>query len=126
MTDLITWLRAQLDEDERLTRAEIERRAAWQRNLDAMRRAGEIPMTGFIDYDLDGAPGDPRRMLTEVKAKRRLLDEYVTYRDIPDLYDGTWEHGILTGLRIAVEIFATSYEARPGYQPEWTLDASDA
>ena len=70
---IVEFLRARLDEDERVTRGEITRREVWQSKLDQMRRVGEMVGVGLIDYDEPGAPGDPARVLAEVAFKRAVL-----------------------------------------------------
>lgn len=96
MDDLITWLRAQLDEDERAARA-------W------------MPFGTPTAADREHiARHDPARVLAEVDAKRRILDECESAirKSAPrsNLNDLGW-----TVLRP----LALPYADRPGYRDEW-------
>lgn len=87
--DLVTWLRAQLDEDERVARA-------W------------LPLGNPTEADRDHiARHDPIRVLAEVDAKRRILDA-ITRIDISHV-----------AARDLVAMLALPYAQREGYLEEW-------
>jgi hypothetical protein len=88
--DLITWLRAQLDEDERVARAFAAR-------LDA-----HLFETGW----------GPARVLAEVDAKRRILDLMMPGRPV---YPGAYGQAYRDVLRL----LALPYADRDGYRDEW-------
>jgi hypothetical protein len=105
--DLITWLRAQLDEDERVARA-------W------------LPLGNPTAADREHiARHDPARVLAEVDAKRRILDEHKTY----DVHSGFgcgicafngWDKVIEPeGWCTTVRLLALPYADRLGYRSEW-------
>lgn len=95
MDDLATWLRAQLDEDERVAQAEAEHAHEW--------------------FEGDGW-GDPARVLREVAAKRQLLDRCLTaFRD-QGIYG---EDGQEDVAKDVLRHLAAVYADRPGYLAEW-------
>jgi hypothetical protein len=65
------------------------------------------------------------RLLREVEAKRRLLDEFSRTGAVPDTPERraspTWkgDFGYLHGLARAVHLLAEVYDSRPGYREEW-------
>jgi hypothetical protein len=95
--DLITWLRAQLDDDER-----------------------DAPMRHRLTCDY--APSDggqpcscalPDLTLAEVDAKRRILDRLRGE-------DGFWRNDITSGTaEPVVRLLALPYADRPGYRETW-------
>lgn len=124
MNDLVTWLRAQLDEDERVAQSATS--GPWA-NDDPLARDGVFAsaIDGFVvdcDYPHMGpfavhnathiARHDPTRVLADVEAKRALLDAF----DEPTTVDNVAEE---EGLCRAVRIIATAYADRPGYLEEW-------
>jgi hypothetical protein len=123
VSELITWLRAQLDEDERVALAVGELRRQWT-------TAGGYPETGvtqvvaddgylIVEVDTDWAAEivthiarhDPARVLAQVEAKRRLLD----------LHDGWHSCGIweCDGDCPTVRLLALPYAGRDGYDETW-------
>jgi hypothetical protein len=138
--DLVQWLRAQLDEDERIAREAGG--AAWE----------ELPVSGWVhtsplpdtewqppgyDHHVASAPlpadrvhivrHDPARVLREVDAKRRLLELHAA-RERGDgcvvCDDGNDSCGCLSGPSWGfpcdtVKILAVPYAGRPGYREEW-------
>jgi hypothetical protein len=103
--DLVQWLRAQLDEDERIARENSDGRGL---------------ADGFPDYrtysDGDTAAADeyiehfgPARVLREIEAKRRIVDRYAWLR----------EHGDTGGTAWVLPLLALPYADRPGYREEW-------
>lgn len=141
--ELVTWLRAQLDEDERVARAAGEAEAGgpvwregstWFRDMldpvPSQRRAhpNYIPM--ITEEDVRHiARHDPARVLREVEAKRRLIGKIGDYEA---KIDGEWgcchsAADILAGRCpetkvheiTALTLLALPYADRPGYQEEW-------
>jgi hypothetical protein len=96
--DLIAWLRAQLDDDERVARGHVA----------------------------DGLHSDcepqPVRWLAEVEAKRRILNRYQAQLD----RQGDWQESQLSADICAQEyadwvlpMLALPYADQPGYRDEW-------
>lgn len=108
MTDgLITWLRAQLDEDERV--------ALW-----AKRQREEDGSSWWWDSPdpTSGAENlisrhNPARVLAEVEAKRALIEE--TIRPFLNVGETTMSRVAWLSLRLV----ALPYADRPGYLDEW-------
>jgi hypothetical protein len=103
--DLGTWLRAQLDDDERVARRVAPNQAPI--DLRAMvTREGSEP---FLIVD-------SARVLAEVDAKRRILDDCAGYYE-----DGAESAEAVTdgmAWRTLVAL-ALPYADRPGYRDEW-------
>jgi hypothetical protein len=125
MTDLVTWLRAQLDEDEAVAGSATS--GPWN-NDDAMSRDGvyapavdtwvaDCRFEQMGPFALDNATHiarwDPARILAEVEAKRRILamgDDFEIYSE-PYTSQTTWER--------IVALMAGAYADRSGYREEW-------
>jgi hypothetical protein len=146
MNDLVTWLSAQLDEDERIAVAAASLCGCH----------GPAPEWDFADDDNGGriairdnphpdirqrltgrwnrsyndlfiarhiAHHDPARVLAEVAAKQEVLDHAkewaATLRHTPD----GWTEQTATAYRMAMEwtlrLLAAPYADRPGYREEW-------
>lgn len=120
--DLITWLRAQLDEDERFAQAAARRVGpnwtvhvvdeGWQINgrqdphgVARVRKAWPDDGTGpFI------ARHDPARVLADVEATRRILGA------CEEIINGTGWPGLAY---VVVRLLASSFADRTGYRQEW-------
>ncbi|MFE0727924.1 DUF6221 family protein [Streptomyces antibioticus] len=95
MDELAQWLKAQLDEDERIARAAARQRGggSWKAERDAreiLEIIGEQPHPGHVDYPyipvilspdddettVHVAAWDPARVLLEIESDRELLAEY--------------------------------------------------
>jgi len=106
--DLITWLRAQLDEDERIVRLNLGDKGLGDN--------GSFPDYQTYSGDDINAASDflfnfrPPRMLAEVQAKRQILDEY----ESPDNHGGYAD-----AMGFVVTLLALPFADRPGYQDEW-------
>ncbi|MFI2664862.1 DUF6221 family protein [Micromonospora carbonacea] len=94
MDDLVTWLRAQIDDRERVVRAAKEIRKPYY--FEFIDEAAQP----FVDLMLD-----PDRELAELDAKRRVLDLYEELNE-PHLYE-------------AIRLLALPHADRPGYREEW-------
>lgn len=145
--DLVEWLRQQLDEDERVAKAAIQ--GPWRTGAIAEHLVDDV-LYGRSPYAHDGPGGDkivqvanlemawqkeanaehiarwdPARVLREVEAKRRLLDELLPkIRSLEeDLYDerGTGFDGGLGNEESALlpRLLALPYSDRPGFREEW-------
>lgn len=142
MDDLVTWLRVQLDEDEQTARdakgeAPTET-GVWTLVDNREHRAGaHIKVVDPLGYEVtenwevnsrpwDTLPHiarhDPARVLREVEAKRRILDEIVPLIDQMDAQiESEWGSGLgPTGESDRlVKLLALPYADRPGYREEW-------
>ncbi|MCM1943163.1 DUF6221 family protein [Streptomyces sp. G3] len=133
MDDLVQWLRAQLDDDERTARMAAEELGdGWYYDdgFVLARREDDMVATGSQDF-LEREHGqhiarhDPSRVLREIDAKRQLLDlhsvggghECSTRDARGDIDHCTWVMGseACTTLRL----LALPYTDRPGYRDEW-------
>lgn len=111
MTELIDWLNAQLDEDERM----LERLTA-------------SFMHGFETNDEEpwGHFTDERRLRADLEAKRRILDEIV---DEANSLDHSVDQDRRVGIRddtvepylgdLLLKVLASAYRHRSGYQEAW-------
>lgn len=112
MDDLVQWLRAQLDEDERIARA-CPGNGEWS--------AEDIAVYGpdlSVEVRAHMAEHDPRRVLAEVDAKRRIIDLHKGVNDYCaecDLVRSNYPYHPCTTLRL----LALPYADRPGYREEW-------
>jgi hypothetical protein len=144
MNELIAWLRAQLDDDERVARAASM--APWLRDEAnaSIRHSGPSaskssePFGMYViasvgAYDI-GRPShedaehiarwDPARVLAEVDAKRRILE---LHRRVPDNVaprlgfsaPDMCEVDAQTWPCPTVRLLVLPYAARPGYRDEW-------
>lgn len=137
MDDLVQWLRAQLDEDERIARAGGNR---WRFEQLRDGPAGEpggyvldlgrtsIVDIGFMDDDVllpdeaaHIAEHDPARVLREVDAKRRIAEHHDRYRS-ESLGNGPACFTCGPGLGFpcpTMRALALPYADRPGFHEEW-------
>ncbi len=121
MDDLVAWLRAQLDEDERTAREAEQRQTVSRRMIG--RRVVEVPNQPLPQWRQSVWP--PARVLREVEAKRRILGEIVgQVSQMEDQIDNEWGSlkypttGPFTS-DVLVKLLALPYADRPGYQEEW-------
>lgn len=142
MDDLITWLRTQLDEDERIAKAASE--GPWRANDDTYPEAiyaaehGEVVSGGrwggearCFDSDEDVwhiVRHDPARVLREVEAKRAILGDIqmcqacgIGRRCVP--HDASFGEPVTRPAHPddeqLVRLLAAPYSDRPGYREEW-------
>lgn len=131
--DLVEWLRAQLDEDERLaTQASfglsLSRVPAW--NVVVMdRRAAVVAGEGISGHVVARTPDpkpryarhiaehDPARVLREVEAKRRMLALAETHLRFDGKYPNPFYSGFGPGMLIDL---ASVYSHRAGFKAEWS------
>ncbi|QCX81079.1 hypothetical protein C9F11_37480 [Streptomyces sp. YIM 121038] len=130
MDDLVQWLRAQLDEDERIARAargvEFCKDGRWvtrgpfEEGLGGIHSEageailGEEENVPFAVAD-HASRHDPARVLREIGAKRDLLRVAKAARD----YHETFTSGFASALEGTLRLFALAYADRPGYREEW-------
>jgi hypothetical protein len=133
MDDLVVWLHAQLDEDERAARAADE--GPWQskslgRHDQAAIATGGGP-TALIQFDGSRAAAngthvarhDPARVLREIDAKRQLVELHAP----GEMKDVDGDVCMACDLRgegpfypcATLRLLALPYADRPGYREEW-------
>ena len=138
MDDLITWLRARLDEDEAAALAVRDDRygdndgVGWKRWAIDAPDDGSWPRLSALGVDLAHsyadnvitpqrgehiARWDPARVLAEVDAKRRMVDR------LWDDSEGILRPGIASGTaRPVLELLALPYADHPDYREGWRPD----
>jgi len=113
--DLIAFMRAQLDEDERVAR---EADPAWHRRI--VSELADRALYGIHKQVRHLAVWEPGRVLAEVDAKRQVMDLHPT---VPE----DWATDIAGDCRTCsepapcktVRVLALPYADRPGYREEW-------
>lgn len=111
MTDeLVAWLREQVDADERVAQAAADPECYF--DMLSSSRAEEAFMFAF----------DPARVLAEVAAKRRIIDELERLIIVVGWTEE--EHGgnDTESLRDLLRLLASVYAGRPGWREEWAAD----
>ena len=105
----MTWLPAQLDDDERVARQLIASPGGF--HLEA-----ETDDTDLMAVACHVFRWDPARVLAEVEAKRRIVDEHAPDRNgyCPTCDDNTTMAPCPT-----VRFLGLPYAGRPGYRDEW-------
>lgn len=121
---LVEFLKARLDEDERIARGAAQRGAEWRL------------LTGVNDEELGDAEllhggnspdelahmqrHDPARVLVEVRAKRRIVDELAEAKarciERPESY---MRAEVGNALLLVARHLALPYADHPDYNPEW-------
>lgn len=124
MDDLITFLRAQLDEDERIARAATP--GPWE---PVPERPGWLTSAEYWSVvDCSGTPAarenaehvaewDPARVLREIEAKRQIIDQHERYAAERRRMMGGWDPQSDDSPVLAA--LAAVYADRPGYQESW-------
>ena len=123
MSDLVQWLRAQLDADERIARAATQGDWVWSREF--------VTPPGYHHRTIGPLePGDaayiaawaPARVLRETDAKRKLVERYERAMENRRAHpDDLASAGALLALHGAVKLLALPYVDRPGFREEWAL-----
>jgi len=124
--DLAHWLRAQLDEDERIARAATL--GPWVQSgigdygwtVDFGRPGAGVETAdteqGLADADFIAAH-NPARVLRETDAKRRVIEQYESIGDPPP---GDFGPDLSRAeLGRVLRLLALPYADRPGYREEW-------
>ena len=136
--DLTTWLRARFDDDERVARAVRDQRWVYRRSHDsAAEQTDHVLLIGDQVVGADNgddpltpseaehiARHDPKRVLAEVDAKRRILGWMVDDAgfDLPAtktqaMSSEEWYR--VTVARVTIKLLALPYADRDGYRSEW-------
>ncbi|MBQ0974538.1 hypothetical protein KBZ00_25920 [Streptomyces sp. RK31] len=123
MDELVRWLRAQLDEDERTARATEWDGSGNKLDWELMASA-TIDVGGDEFYVGDRTIAnhmmawDPARVLREIDAKRQSLAHYARIREHTKRGDEAY---VLAEGAVAkqIQIMATAYDHRPGHREEW-------
>jgi Family of unknown function (DUF6221) len=133
MHDLVTWLRAQLDEDEQVAKAanpgpwrRFTDRAhldpdtifggRWMGDMDKLRNVCSLVYSWEKDANGEHiARHDPARVLAEVEAKRRILGWHSGDRDGRCLCCQIETAGTCQTVRL----LALPYADRPDFREEW-------
>jgi hypothetical protein len=132
MDDLITWLRTQLDDDERVAREATQGKWRWADPGGPVKMAlvaGTWPIEQMVvpsrtpdvypsHHDAEHiARWDPARVLAEVDAKRRIMAHIGMVALSP------WQiklpEGYLEDLDRILRFLALPYADREGYRDEW-------
>lgn len=116
MDELITWLRAQLDDDERVARKCAPGPWVTQgevRETYVVSSAGIAVATGWLRDAEHIARWDPKRVLAEIEAKRGILDE-LDSMITGWTYEETKDFG-----RDILKTLALPYAGRDGWREEW-------
>jgi hypothetical protein len=104
MDDLVTFLRARLDEDE-----------AGRNEVHRPRNCGSVDRDGDFDPDpVWCGCGYPARVLREVATLRRLVDEMASVIGGHYIDDGE-----LVLAEHVIRLLATAYSGHPDYRGEW-------
>ena len=127
MDDLVTWLRAQLDEDERLAvRCASVGNYRWSEPSEddpdghvVDGRGGIIIWDEGANLSAHIARHDPARVLREVAAKRAIVDRITDQLDRSD--NPWWYADTVTPI---LRHLAAVYSDRDGYRQEWAPDPS--
>lgn len=133
MDDLITWLRAQLDDDERVAHECLQAPAdrlgvqlgtyRWEAREDGVWCRNYLVAPRVSDEDgAHIARWDPARVLAEVEAKRRIIERYedcLARQEDPD-YSSIAAHGQAAEYEDwVIPALAQPYAGRPGWREEW-------
>lgn len=132
--DLVAFLRARLDEDERMAQAVTP--LGYTMVMGVQRADENWVLYRSVPSGLDGMPArnddpaarahffrhDPRRVLREVEANRRLIKRYenalavgTSVASFTRGQDDGYRQGCLDVIRDKAEVYAD----RPGYQEAW-------
>jgi hypothetical protein len=141
---MVAWLRAQLDEDERLATGADPRGAGWSAPRDELLVGAYVAIPSHIVTGQLGSWSlahidrhDPARVLAEVAAKRllieaiqnltpRFVDSSAGNQRFPLVWEmdgsqpGTWKQRVHEDQRPALlRLLALPYAGQPGWREEW-------
>ncbi len=117
--DLLDFLRARLDEDERVARAAITDDGGQDGGFEDAQRLTDgtvLPRFGLAAADLISAFAVPRRVLREVEAKRRLLEQFRLRGDSVRRTTRPSSGGVWDDL---LRMLALPYSDHPDCRVEW-------
>lgn len=121
--DITSWLLEQIAEDERA--ASVADPGPWRRDYHAAFMHGIVAASGrhVTGNDLLDSHNvhhitrqDPARTLRRVAAYRAIIDLYDPTPKYPN-FDG----GHSAAIESVLELLASEYSDRPGYNPEWSV-----
>jgi len=117
MDDLVEWLRAQLDVDERIARGCSG--SGWREYPTNWVSVPSSDRVALVVNDGDRAHvirHDPARVLREIDAKRRIIAEHdIRSRPLGERMDcQSYDFPCKT-----LRLLALPYDDRPGYRKEW-------
>ena|SRR5690606_16992256 len=124
-TDLVAWLRQQLDEDELVIERNSGRKGLTDDGVYPDYRTYDGEDLAAADDYLDRF--NPKRMLADLDAKRRVLDEHAP-RSVTGFDVDGWEHTEdMCAACVSADnwpcqtlrLLALPYAVRPGYREEW-------
>lgn len=122
MDELVRWLTACLDEDERIAKAatpgpweQAGERSEWVSSDEYWAVADCSGAEPARENAQHIAAHDPARVLREIDAKRDLL---VFAKGIHD-HHATFTTGVYARLEKTLRLFALAYAGRVGYREEW-------
>ena len=136
--DLVAFLRARLDEDEQAARAaspgpwRVDSETYAEKISDAKdadvvaggRWGGEASVFESTEDALHIARHDPTRVLAEVDAKRRIIDQF-TMIELPDQSNGdTAAVGAYAKMAAVLRLLTLPHAAHNDYRPEWAPDGA--
>jgi len=125
MDDLVQFLRARLDEDERIAQGHQQWSPSWHQDdcVNEIRddeNAGTVATVYRLGDRTHIARHDPARVLAEVDAKRRIVDSYERATENRHAHLGDLASaGAFLALHGAVKSLALPYADHPDYRPEW-------
>jgi hypothetical protein len=130
--DLVQFLRDRLDEDEQAIEApetwtEFDESTQGTRRVDVNHSFERVIACTRAWRGVHIARHDPARVLREVEAKRRVLDETVpAMNGMDDRIDGEWGVGEMDPSEYEsvdlLRLLALPYADHPEYQDEWRPD----
>jgi hypothetical protein len=122
---LVAFLQDRLDETAR--KAEAAKPGPWHadgENVYASHPTDEV--VGYTESAEHIAENDPRRVLAEVDAKRRIIvlyDQAATDTGSSDYLVAGPARLLLVALDPVLHLLALPYAGHPDYRPEWAPDA---
>jgi hypothetical protein len=128
MDDLVQFLRARLDEDERMAVATLwdgsGNEAGWSLIASATVGVGRDSIyVADTEVARHIARHDQARVLAEVDAKRQALAHYERIQQHTRRSDGGNDYLFAEGaVRRQIQYMALPYRDDPGYRPEWAPD----
>lgn len=114
MDDLINWLRQQIHTISVLATDAL---AEWPPGDEIASQVESIVVGAHI------ARNDPRAVLAECEAKRRIINDVIPeVNGMDDRIEGEWGHGLAgphEESKLLLSLLALPYADRPGYREEW-------
>lgn len=129
MSDLVAFLRARLDEDEQIARDAAARVNAWAPDLPPWETTRYLGKFGTnLDHHI--TRWNPARVLAEVEAKRRIVDEVApemeTIEWVRDQEFATSSDPTEYQSTKLLRLLTSSYADHPDYDPAWAVETAGA